>query len=206
MVVADGRGYHHPNWTRCSSHTAATRPARLPQKLDRPQGAGQVQAQLWGLLIVEAAIEVACRQYGLEGNEEFSQHIRESVAYRNNSADWESLLGELFDAERVEARQDVLTKALQMAGAYPADLPRLAIASLRRFDVHVSGHAAVRGGLLAAASRCWIRRSCRGDASSASAVRSRSRARLIGTPASVHARTGDGLSGCSHQPEVHANG
>ena len=100
-----------------SSHTAATRPARLPQKLDRPQGAsGQVQAQLWGLLIVEAAIEVACRQYGLEGNEEFSQHIRESVAYRNNSADWESL-GELFDA----------FDQLQHG------------ASLRRFDVHVSG-------------------------------------------------------------------
>jgi hypothetical protein len=99
-------------------------------------------------LIVEAAIEVACRQYGLEGNEEFSQHIRESVAYRNNSADWESLLGELFDAERVEARQDVLTKALQMAGAYPADLPRLAIASLRRFDVHVSGLVASAEALL----------------------------------------------------------
>ncbi len=41
MVVADGSDYHHPHWTKTSSPAAATRPARLSQKVDRPQGAGQ---------------------------------------------------------------------------------------------------------------------------------------------------------------------
>jgi RHS repeat-associated protein len=48
MVAANESGYHHPHWTSSSSHTAATRPARLSQELDRPQGAGHYQYTAFG--------------------------------------------------------------------------------------------------------------------------------------------------------------
>jgi RHS repeat-associated protein len=40
MVAANESSYHHSKWTRPSSHTAATRPARLSQKVDQSRGAG----------------------------------------------------------------------------------------------------------------------------------------------------------------------
>lgn len=81
-----------------------------------------------------AAVEVARRLFRMDGDEQFATDVRRTGDYVPQSESWEAIFEELSEADRVELREEVLGRALRLAGRDRDDLPRLALAALLGAD------------------------------------------------------------------------